>query len=137
MSYNVKDIIRGLLWANLIAGFILYVTYYRELEGALKLIRDVAPPLMFIAGAILIASHDRGIIRRRRIQGEEREYLVVTYWDALVCDVIAFLTAAAVLALPGLLALNGLTLVDLLQAGVAFAAVAFIRNYFFNKIGRW
>ena len=136
MDYGTKDVIRGLLWANLIAGFILYVTYYRQLEGALALLRDIAPPLMFIAGAILIASHDHSVIRRRRIHGEEQEHIFITYWDALVCDVLAFLAAAAVLALPGLLSANGVTVVDLLQAGVVFAAITFIRNYFFDKIGR-
>ena len=48
MDYGTKDVIRGLLWANLIAGFILYVTYYRQLEGALALLRtknDIKTPL--------------------------------------------------------------------------------------------
>lgn len=136
MRGNAYDVIRGLLWVNLLAGFILYVTYYRHLAGALTLIRNVTPSIIFICGSILIFSHDKSIIRRRRIRNEEYESVTLTYWDALINDVLAFLTAAAILALPGLLEAHGLDFIDLLQAALAFLAIIYIRNYYFSKIGR-
>ncbi|MDD5109647.1 MAG: hypothetical protein PHI63_00340 [Patescibacteria group bacterium] len=136
MRGNASDAIRGLMWANLLAGFILYVTYYRHLEGALAFIRNAAPSIIFICGAILIFSHDKSTIRRRQIHDEDRETITLTYWDALVNDVLAFLTAAAILAFPGLLEAHGLDFIDLLQAILAFVAIIYIRNYYFNKIGR-
>ena len=133
---NVAQIIRGLMWVNLLAGFILYVTYYRQLQGALTIIRNITPPLIFVSGMILAYSHDRSVIHRRRTLGEETDVIVVTYWDAMVSDVLAFLTAIAILIAPVLLSERGVDLIDVLQAGLAFAALAYLRSFYFGKIGR-
>lgn len=133
---SVPGIIRGLLWINLAAGFILYVTYYHQLQGALIILRNSIPPLIFTCGMILAYSHDRSIIRRRRNYGEEREVIVVTYWDALLSDVLAFLTAIAIVLLPVLLNERGLDVVDLLQAALALGAMTYLRNYYWGKAGR-
>lgn len=133
---NVSNIIRGLLWINLAAGFILYVTFYQQLQGALIILRNSIPPLIFTCGMILAYSHDRSVIRRRRNYGEEREVIVVTYWDALLSDVLAFLTAIAILLLPVLLQERGLDVVDLLQAALTLGAMTYLRNYYWGKAGR-
>lgn len=133
---NVSNIIRSLLWVNLAAAFILYVTFYRQLQGALVILRNSIPPIIFTCGMILAYSHDRSIIRRRRNYGEEREVIVVTYWDALLSDVLAFLTAIAILLLPVLLNERGLDVVDLLQAALALGAMTYLRNYYWGKAGR-
>lgn len=124
------------MWLNLLAGFVLYVTYYRQLQGALTIIRNITPPLIFILGMILAYSHDRSVIRRRRSRGEETEVIVVTYWDAMISDVLSFLTAIAILIAPVLLSERGVDLIDVLQAGLAFTALAYLRNFYFRKIGR-
>ncbi len=133
---NVSTIIRGLLWVNLTAGFILYVTFYRQLSGALTIVRNLTVPLIFTCGLALAYSRDRSIIRRRFTHGEETEVIVVTYWDALLSDVAAFLTAIATLLLPVLLDERGLNLVDLLQAGLVLGAMTYLRNYYWGKAGR-
>lgn len=133
---TAPDIIRSLLWANLIAGFVLYISYYHELEGALEIIRNVTPPLILIFGMILAYSKDRSIIRRKRVQNEEYEVITLTYWDALVIDVITFLTPAAILVGAAVFSLRGIDFVDLFQAAISLASLAFVRNYIFNKIGR-
>jgi len=133
---SAPDVIRSLLWANLIAGFVLYVTYYHELEGALAIIRNVTPPLILIFGMMLAFSKDRSIIRRKRSLNEEYEVITITYWDALVIDVITFLTPAVILATATIFSPNGITFLDLFQAAISLVALAFVRNYIFRKVGR-
>ncbi len=127
------EIIRGLLWVNLAAGFILYVSLYRHLSGVLTLIRNLTPPLLLIGGFALVWSRDRSIIRRRRYQGEETEVIVVTNRDALLHDTIAFLTALLIIVMPIVLSGDGVDFIDLLQAGLALLAISFLRHYYFSK----
>ncbi|TSC76956.1 MAG: hypothetical protein G01um101431_139 [Parcubacteria group bacterium Gr01-1014_31] len=130
------DIIRGLLWINLIAGFILYITYYHQLEGALEIIRNITPPLIFLAGMILAFSRDRSIIRRHRVQGEETETIVISYRDAMLHDAISFLTAMAIVVVPTLASKDGISLIDIIQAALAFLALSYLRTFYFGKVYR-
>ncbi|MDO8559569.1 MAG: hypothetical protein Q7S23_00835 [bacterium] len=130
------DVIRGLLWINLVAGFILYITYYRQLEGAFEIIRNITPPLIFLAGMILAFSRDRSVIRRRRTQGEETETIVISYRDAMLHDAVSFLTAMAIVVVPQLATNGGLNLIDIIQAGLAFLALSYLRTFYFGKIYR-
>ena len=130
------DIIRGLLWINLIAGFILYITYYHQLGGALEIIRNITPPLIFLAGMILAFSRDRSVIRRHRVQGEETETIVISYRDAMLHDAISFLTAMAIVVVPTLASKDGINLIDIIQAALAFMALSYLRTFYFGKVYR-
>ena len=136
MYENIKRVIRAFFWFILVVSFVLYIKYYDSWKGVLTIVRNFAPSLIFIFGAILIADKYYEIINRRRMQQEVEETITVTYYDAMKNDLLAFLTAAAILLIPGLFSSRGIDFIDIIQAIIAFTAIYYVRVYYFNKIGK-
>lgn len=136
MGDFTRKMIRGFFWYLLVVSFILYVTYYDSLQGVLGLVKDISLPLIFVFGSILVVDKYQTIIRQKRIKGEVDEVIYITYMDAMKNDLLAFATAAAILMIALFLSENGIGVVDILQAAIAFSAIYYVRVYYFNKIGK-
>ena len=85
---------------------------------------------------ILAFSRDRSVIRRHRVQGEETETIVISYRDAMLHDAISFLTAMAIVVVPTLASKDGINLIDIIQAALAFMALSYLRTFYFGKVYR-
>ncbi len=134
MTEGTKRFLHGLWMGTVGVGFLIYWINARQLEGVWALIRDAAPSILFVAGAILIADRDRRTTRRRRRVGEDSDVVVLTGRDAMVNDVLAYLTGALILAVP--LALGRVDGLDIIQAVIAVGALSWIRWYYFQKSNR-
>lgn len=134
MTEGTKRILHGVWMGALAVGFLVYWVNARQLEGVWALVRDAAPAILFVAGAILIADRDRRTTHRRRRVGEDGDVVVLTGRDAMVNDVLAYLTGALILAVP--LALGRVDGLDIIQAIIAVGALSWIRWYYFQKSAR-
>lgn len=133
MSSDFKKTFRAIFMFFIGVGFVVYVAYYDQLKGLWEMIRNIIPAILFIAGSIVSYDYYHDIIRDRRIKGEQEEFICVTYVDALKNDLLAFFTAAAILLIP-IIFDEKVGISDIIQAIIAFAAIYYIRIYYFNKI---
>jgi len=130
----LRKFIRAFLWYLLAVSFVVYVTYYDSLQGVLKIVKNIAPPLIFVFGSLLVVDKYQQIIHTRRLQGEVEEVIYITYMDALKNDLLAFFTAAGILSIAAIFSPEGIGYVDILQSVLAFVSIYYIRVYYFNKI---
>lgn len=131
MTEGNKRLLHGLWMGTLAAGFIYYWINAQEFAGVAAVVRDIAPSIIFVALAILIASRDHRDDRRRQRAGEGHEVIALTGRDAMVHDIVAYGTGALVLALP--LALRQVDGVDLMQGIVATGALLWMRWWYFRR----
>lgn len=135
MSFTRK-IIRAFLWYLMTMSFIIYIIYYNSLKGVLGFIKDISLPLILVFGCILVIDKYDHIVKQRKLKGEAEEVIYITYMDAMKNDLLAFFTAALILATAYFFSPGGTNVVDIIQSVIAFSAIYYIRVYYFNKIGK-
>jgi len=132
---NLRLILRGLFWVFLITSFVLYLIYYNQIKEGVQLIRNLAIPVIFIFGIILVVDKYKERIHRKKMKDEMQEVLYVTSYDAMKNDLLAFFIAAAILLTASLFSEGGIDTIDIIQAIIAFIAIYYVRIYYFGKSG--
>lgn len=131
MTYLGRQLIRSLYFPLILTFFIVYALYFEHLKTISVIIRNIAPIVILIAGAILVYADSSQEARLLRMRGELEKTLILSNYDIYLMYVLMALVPLGVLFI-SIYSLGGFGFVDFLQAVIAFAPVYWIRMRYFH-----
>lgn len=131
-SKSWEEIAHVAIQALLVISFAFYWSYFSKSNLA-EFIVFVAPIIILMSIAILVAKRDRRVIREKEIRDEVDNQITISAYDELKHDLVAFSAAILILIIAKVFS-SKVNTADVLQALVALIFIYLTKTIYFGRI---